>query len=78
MPHSRTPCKETSTSAYGWATMNINKSQTSKIKVVIQEGCTTTTTTTTATTSTATTSNTTTTTTTTKNNNNSINNTSIK
>ena len=39
MPHSRAPCQETSTSAYGWATMNINKPQTSNIKVVIQEGC---------------------------------------
>ena len=39
MPHSRTPCKETSTSAYGWATKDVNKSQTLKIKIFIQEGC---------------------------------------
>ena len=39
MPHSRTPCKETSTSAHGWAAMNIIKSNTSKIKVVVQQDC---------------------------------------
>ena len=32
MPHSRTPRGEASTNAHGWATMNINKSQTSKVK----------------------------------------------
>ena len=46
MPNSRTPCKATSTCAHGWATMNIDKSNTSKIKVIFQEGCATTTTTT--------------------------------
>ena len=39
--HSRTPCRETSTNAYGWATMNVNKSQTSEIKLLFREGCST-------------------------------------
>ena len=41
MPHSRTPCGETSTNAYSWATINMKNSQASKIKLVFQEGCST-------------------------------------